>query len=126
MRPSKARIFLLVDLRDFFSRFRVGGRKGNSFENDQLTGHFQSFLFLFLNISRTNSKTSQVKQQPVLNLFIFHFFSTFRKITVGGFVNQLIKKFRPKHLFIMGITLPLQFHSYSLTYEFIVKFACFL
>ena len=24
------------------------------------------------------------------------FFSTFRKITVGGFVNQLIKKFWPK------------------------------
>ena len=25
----------------------------------------------------------------------FHFFSTFQKITVGGFVNQLIKKFWP-------------------------------
>ena len=25
----------------------------------------------------------------------FYFFSTFRKFTVGGFVNQLIKKFWP-------------------------------
>ena len=25
----------------------------------------------------------------------FYFFPTLRKITVGGFVNQLIKKFRP-------------------------------
>ena len=34
-------------------------------EKDQLTGHFQSF---FLNISSTNSKTSKVNQQSVLNL----------------------------------------------------------
>ena len=35
----------------------------------------------------------------------FYFFSTFRKITVGGFVNQLIKKFWPKH---SAHVLPLQ------------------
>ena len=51
--------FLLVDLRDFFSRFRVGGRKKKSSENDQselffLTDHFQSF---FLISQKKNSKT---------------------------------------------------------------------
>ena len=46
-----------------------------SSENDQLTGHFQrGFLSFFFNISRTNSKTSKVNQQSVLNLSIFlHF-----------------------------------------------------
>ena len=46
----KARIFLLVDLPEFFFRFRVGGTKKinkKSSENDQLTGHFQSFFFFF-------------------------------------------------------------------------------
>ena len=37
-------IFLLADLRVFF-RFRVGGRKKRS-ENDQLAGHFQSFSLI--------------------------------------------------------------------------------
>ena len=41
--------------------------KKKSSENDQLTGHFQDF-FLFFNISRTNSITSKVNQQAVLNL----------------------------------------------------------
>ena len=36
---SKARIFLLVDLRDFFFRFRVGGGR-----RKKVTGHFQSFF----------------------------------------------------------------------------------
>ena len=31
----------------------------------------------------------------------FYFFPTFRKIAVGGFVNQLIKKFWPNHLQLM-------------------------
>ena len=39
--------FLLVDLRDFFFRFRVGGRKKSS-ENDQLTGQFQSLFYFIL------------------------------------------------------------------------------
>ena len=46
---AKARIFLLVDLREFFSDLgRGGGRKKNkkSSENDQLTGHFQSFFLI--------------------------------------------------------------------------------
>ena len=41
-------------------------KKEKSSENDQLTGLFQSFFFF--NISRTNSKTSKVNQQSVLNL----------------------------------------------------------
>ena len=67
--------FLLVDLRDFFFRFRVWGtkKKKKSSENDQSTGHFKGFFFyifraFFFNISRTNSKTSKVNQQSVLNL----------------------------------------------------------
>ena len=48
---DNARSFLLVDLRDFFSDLGLGrgDEKTNkkSSENDQLTGHFQSF-FLFL------------------------------------------------------------------------------
>ena len=41
--------FLLVDLRDFFSDLGSGGQKKykKSSENDQLTGHFQSFFFFF-------------------------------------------------------------------------------
>ena len=41
-------MILLVDLQEFFFRFRVGRTKKNklkSSENDQLTGHFQSFFF---------------------------------------------------------------------------------
>ena len=47
---NKARIFLLVNLREFFFRSWLGGSKKNtskSSENDQLTGHFQSFFFSF-------------------------------------------------------------------------------
>ena len=40
----KARFILLVDLLDFFFRFRVGDKKKSS-ESDQLTGHFQSWFF---------------------------------------------------------------------------------
>ena len=53
-----ARIFLLVDLLDFFSDLGSRGRKKKSSENDQLTGH--SF-----NMSRTNNKISKVNQQSV-------------------------------------------------------------
>ena len=70
---EKARILLLVDLQEFFFRFRVKGTKKNqkNSENDQLTGHFQNFFFI---ISRINSKTSEASQQSVLNLYIFHHF----------------------------------------------------
>ena len=73
---SKARIFLIVDLREFFFRVRVGGvgDEKKSSENDQLTGHFQSCFFfrLFFLISpEKNSKTSKVNQQSVLNLSSF-------------------------------------------------------
>ena len=64
---SKARIFLLVDLRDFF-RSKVGGSKNKikkSSENDQLNGHFQSF---FDREPPPPSKTSKVNRLSVLNL----------------------------------------------------------
>ena len=86
----------------FFFRFRVEGTKKNKLknsENDQLTGHFQSFFFFselffffffFKLISpEKNSKTSEVNQQPVLNLYIFHHFPknldrtiTFKSVTL--------------------------------------------
>ena len=43
---NKARFLLLLDLRKFFFRFRVEGTRKKSSENDQLTGHFQSFFYL--------------------------------------------------------------------------------
>ena len=48
-------IVLLIDLRESFFRLRVGGgvKKKKNSENDQLTGHFQSF---FCNISRQTGK----------------------------------------------------------------------
>ena len=47
-RYAKARLFLLVDLQDFFSDLGSGDekKKNKSFENDQLTGHFQTLFFL--------------------------------------------------------------------------------
>ena len=48
---AEARIFLLVDLKELFFRFRVGGTKKN----------------FFLNISRKNSKTGKANQLSVLN-----------------------------------------------------------
>ena len=70
---NKARIVLLVNLRVFFFRFRVGDELiRKSSENDQLTTHFQS-LFI---ISRKNSETGTVNQQSVLNLKYFIIFIT--------------------------------------------------
>ena len=49
----KARIFLLVDLRDFFFQIQGQGdenKRKKSSENDQLTIHFQSFFFFFQHI----------------------------------------------------------------------------
>ena len=43
LRPD---FFLLVDLRDFFFQIKGQGTEKSS-ENDQLTGHFQSFFFSF-------------------------------------------------------------------------------
>ena len=57
--------FLLVDLRDFSFRFRVGEEKGGK----ALKMSSQLVIFrAFFNISRTNSETSKIKQQSVLNL----------------------------------------------------------
>ena len=50
---AEARIFLLVDLKELFFRFRVGGTKKK--------------IFFFLNISRKNSKTGKANQLSVLN-----------------------------------------------------------
>ena len=44
MTVSKARIFLLVDLREFPFRFRVAGTKK---KKSSETGHFRPFFFLF-------------------------------------------------------------------------------
>ena len=78
----KARIFLLVDLQEYLFRSRVGGQKKinkKSSENDQLTGHFQSFFFFFffffLISPEKNSNTSKVIQQSVLNLLNISSFS---------------------------------------------------
>ena len=46
----------------------MGTKKG---ENDQLTGHFQSF---FLISPKTVKLISKVSQQTVLNYYIFHHF----------------------------------------------------
>ena len=67
--PCLARIFLSVDLREFFFRFRVWGRKKINKKALKMTSklvifgafiiyffHFQSFSFFF-NISRKYSKT---------------------------------------------------------------------
>ena len=40
----KARFFLFVDLQEFFSDLGSGDEKKSS-ENDQITGHFQSFFY---------------------------------------------------------------------------------
>ena len=57
--------FLLVDLRDFSFRFRVGEEKGG--KALKMTSQLVIFR-AFFNISRTNSETSKIKQQSVLNL----------------------------------------------------------
>ena len=51
---AEARIFLLVDLKELFFRFRVGGTKKKK-------------IFFFFNISRKNSKTGKANQLSVLN-----------------------------------------------------------
>ena len=68
-------LFLLVDLREFFSDLGSGDEKNKkkSSENDQSTGHFQSFFF-FLISPEKNSKTCKANQQYVLNLYIFYHF----------------------------------------------------
>ena len=50
-----------------------GGQEKQSSENDQLTGHFQSFFFL-ISPEKTVKLISKVNQQSVLNLNIFHHF----------------------------------------------------
>ena len=66
------------------------GNEKKALKNDQLTGHFQSFFFhfqsFFFNISRKNSKTSEVNQQSVLNLYIFHHFpkNVHRTVTLNS------------------------------------------
>ena len=79
---AEARIFLLVDLQEIFFRSRVGGKKKinkKALKMTSKTGHFQTFFFFraffFFNISRKNSETSEVNQQSVFNLYIFHHFS---------------------------------------------------
>ena len=56
----------------FFSDLGSDKNTQKGSENNQLTGHFQSFFFFY--ISRTNSKTNKVNQQSILNLIMFHHF----------------------------------------------------
>ena len=59
-----ARIFYKLIYEKKFSDLGSGDEKKSS-EKDQFSGHFQS---IFFNIPRTNSKTSKVNQQSVINL----------------------------------------------------------
>ena len=68
--------------------------------------NFQSFLF-FINISKKNSKTSEVNQQSVLNLYIFHHFpkNLERTITSQKYTDRAYKIyyfFSPKQI-IFGV-----------------------
>ena len=67
MSYDKARIILLIDSKEIFFRFRVGGG-GTREKSSKMTSVDWSFSEYFLNISRTNSKTSKINQQSVLNL----------------------------------------------------------
>ena len=63
--PNKARIFLLVDLREFFFRFRVGGtkkKKKKSSENDQSIIKKNKKRFFFLNFFFQIFREQTVKQ----------------------------------------------------------------
>ena len=63
---ARARTFF-IDLREYFSDLGsgVGGTEKKSSENDQLTGHFQSFffseLFFFFLISPENKTVKLVR-----------------------------------------------------------------
>ena len=78
-RLVRPEFFSLVDLQGFFQIKGRGYEKKISSENDQFNGHFQSFFFHFqsffsIKYLQKNSKTSEVNQQSVLNLYIFHHF----------------------------------------------------
>ena len=63
---NKARIFLLVDLRELFFQIEVrGGINKKSSVNWSFSEVF--FFVLFFNISRKNSKTGKANQLSVLN-----------------------------------------------------------
>ena len=57
-RVKVGQFFFIIDLREIFFRFRVGGGGGKALK----------ISFFFFNISRTNSKTSNVNQHSVLIL----------------------------------------------------------
>ena len=74
LRPD---FFLLVDLRELFFRFRVGGGGGGgggggmknkfkSSENDRLTGHFPCFFFLFFFLISPEKTVKLVRQTNCL------------------------------------------------------------
>ena len=68
----KARIFLLVDLRELFFRFGVGRTKKINKKALKMTSQlviFRAFIYFlfFFNISRKNSKTGKANQLSVLN-----------------------------------------------------------
>ena len=110
MYAGKARISLLVDLRNFFSDLGWGERKKKALKNYQLTGHFQSFFFsfseFFFNISRKNSKTSEVNQQSVLNLYIFHYFpkNLHRTVTLNSVTLKNTQTEPQKYIILFNLT----------------------
>ena len=95
---TEARIFLLVDLREENFRFRVRGTKKINKKA------FIYFFFFTLKNTQTDpqkciilfKETNIILSQRIKyknNFRNYYIFSTLRKITVGGFVNQLIKQF---------------------------------
>ena len=75
----------------FFSDLGLGGRKKHKYissENDQLTGHFQSF---FLKSLQNNSKTSKI------NLKIYHHFPKTLDRTIT-FNSATLKNAQTEHL----------------------------
>ena len=98
--PIRPEFFLLVDLRGKKSGLGLGGRKKKkSSENDQLTGHYQSFFFL-ISPEKTVKLISKVNQQSVLNLYIFHHFPknldrtiTFNSVTLKNTQTEPLKYF---------------------------------
>ena len=103
---------------EFFFQIRMGGggwggggkkEYKKPSENDQLTGHFQNFFFIFFfhfqsfffNISRKNSKTSEVNQQSVLNLYIFHHFPKNLDRTITFYSVTLKNTNRTSNIYII-------------------------
>ena len=100
---DKARMFLLVDLRGFFFRFRVWGTKKKKIKKAlKMTSQLVIFrAFFFFNISRKNSKTGKANQQYLLNfLKQYHFPKNLdRTITFYSVTLKNTQTEPPKNIF---------------------------